>query len=439
MGHVVDLLKLGRLPGGYRIFLRRNYDRLGPSLRRVAAFHRHTFLTRTRIVVVVGSLGKTTTRRALQAALACPERNFSYSNYGSSLAENVLRVRRQDAHAVLEVGVAGPGHMQPYADMLRPDLVVVTSIKSEHNRSFPTLLDTRAEKVKMVAALPATGLSILNGDDPHVRWMATQTKARVIFFGLAPENDVRAADLSFEADGGTSFEVSRNDTSFKFRNRLSGEHMIYPVLAAIAVAHAEQFELAGVLARLAGLETERSRMQLLTLPGGIRLLDDSCKSAVESIHEAFDAFARMPATRRILVLGNVEEPPGRQRDIYRELGSRAARFANLAICVGNDSLASFRSAAIRSGMAPAAVQLVGSRIDPVADLLNALLQPGDAVLVKGASTQKLRRVVLQLTGRPVDCRFKYCDVKVRSCDVCPLLNAAAEWRANHYISRYVNP
>jgi UDP-N-acetylmuramoyl-tripeptide--D-alanyl-D-alanine ligase len=389
--------------------------------------------------VVVGSLGKTTTRRALQAALDCPELNFSYSNYGSSLAENLIRVRRRDTHAVLEVGVAGPGNMQPYADMIRPNVVVVVSIKSEHNRSFPTLLDTRAEKVKMVAALPETGLAILNGDDPHVRWMATQTKARVIFFGLQPENDVRAVNISFATDGGVAFEVIAGGASFNFLSPLAGEHMIYPLLAAIAAVRAEKIDLAVALARLARLQPERSRMQLLTLPGGIRLLDDSSKSAVESIHAAFDALARMPATRRILVLGNVEEPPGKERDVYRELGRRAAGFADLAFCIGKDSMTAFRGAAVRAGMAPAAIQLVGSRIDPVADILTALLQPGDVVLVKGASTQKMRRIVLRLMGRPVDCRFKYCDVKVRSCDVCPLLNAPVEWRENHFISRYIMP
>jgi UDP-N-acetylmuramoyl-tripeptide--D-alanyl-D-alanine ligase len=439
MRKLVDLIKLGGLRGGYRIFLRRNYDRMWRPIRQAARIHRRFFLARTRIVVVVGSLGKTTTRRALQAALACPERNFSHSNYGSSLAENLLRVRRGDAHAVLEVGISGPGNMQPHADMIRPDIVVVTAIKSEHNRSFPTLFDTRAEKVKMVAALSATGLAILNGDDPHVRWMATQTRARVIFFGLNPENDVRAADVYLEADGGAAFQVFAGGSSFKLRSRLAGDHMIYPMLAAIAAAHAEKIELSGALARLARLEPENSRMQLLTLPGGIQIFDDSCKSGVESIHAAFDAFARLPAARKILVLGNVEEPTGKERDVYRDLGNRAARFAERVICVGKDCMTAFRAAAVRAGMEHSAITLVGSRIDPVADILNTMLQPGDAVLIKGASTQKFRRIVLQLTGRKAGCRFKYCDVKVRSCDVCPLLNAPARWAENHYVSRYLKP
>ena len=155
---------------------------------------------------MVGSLGKTTTQRALQTVLDCPNRNFSYSNYGSSLAGNLLRIRPRDTHAVLEAGVDGPGRMASYARMIRPNLVVVTSIKSEHNRSFPTLFDTRQEKVKMVLSLPAEGVVILNGDDPHVRWMATQTQARVMMFGLNPNSDIRASDV-IAGDEGTDFDA----------------------------------------------------------------------------------------------------------------------------------------------------------------------------------------------------------------------------------------
>jgi UDP-N-acetylmuramyl pentapeptide synthase len=104
-----DLVRLGALPGGYRIFLRPWYDRLNPVMRLVAGLHRRINLKTTRLVAVVGSLGKTTTRRALFAALDCPRRNYSYSNYGSSLSENLLRIRGRDARGVLEVGVAGPG------------------------------------------------------------------------------------------------------------------------------------------------------------------------------------------------------------------------------------------------------------------------------------------------------------------------------------------
>lgn len=435
-GSLADLFRLFRLSHGFRIFLRREYDRQGGKLQKLARGHRRFFLRRTRIVVVIGSLGKTTARRALSAALNCPDRNFSYSNYGSSLSENLLRIRPGDAHGVLEVGIAGPGPMAGYAKLIEPDIVVVTSIKSDHNRSFPTLLDTRAEKVKMVSALPPSSLAILNGDDPHVRWMATQTAAKVITFGFNADNDFRAVNVQTMPDGTTHFEVEAGGKKFLVKSWLQGRHMIYPVLSAVIVAQIEKLEMSGVLARLEHLTPDTGRMEIIQLPGEIRILNDTKKASLESIHAALEAFARMPATRKIVILGKVEEPVGKVRDLNRDLGERLAKIANLIICIGGDDMASIRAAAVRAGMDSKVIHLNGSRIAGVAAFLRERLQPGDLVLVKGASVQKLQRIVLELMGKPIACNAKSCDVKVSSCDVCPLLNASANVFKNRFISRY---
>jgi len=435
MSRAADFIKIWGLRGGPRIFLRREYDNLGKRLSKLAKFYRRHWLKQTRIVAVVGSLGKTTTRRALMTALDCPNRNFSYSNYGSSLAENLLRIQRRDPHAVLEAGISRPGQMGHYAAMIRPEIVVVTSIKSEHNRSFPSLLDTRAEKVKMLRDLPESGLAVLNGDDSNVRWMATQTKARVITFGFNSDNDVRAENLELTEAGLARFDVHLHGQTFPVTSHLLGEHMVYPVLAALTVAAVEKVDLSGALARLARLEPEISRMELIALPKDVRILDDSFKSAFESVQAACETFAQIPAKRKIVVFGNIEEPTGKARDQYRELGGQLAKFADFIFCIGSKSLQSVRAQAVRDGMNPANIKFFGSHVEGVAEALQAIFQPGDLVLLKGSSTQAMRRITLKLMGRAVTCGVKYCDVKVKSCDFCPLLNAPQSWFKNYYVRR----
>jgi UDP-N-acetylmuramoyl-tripeptide--D-alanyl-D-alanine ligase len=260
----------------------------------------------------------------------------------------------------------------------------------------------------------------------------------VVYFGLNQENDVRASEIEFLPAGGANFKIAVAGETFPFRSRLLGEHMVYPILAAIAAAYATKIDLSGALARLAELEPEISRMQLLSLPNGAQILDDSFKSAVESIHAAFETFARLSARRKIVVLGNVEEPQGKERDVYRELGRQLAGFADLVICVGKDSMTTLRGEAMRLGMQETAFKLVGSRIDGVAEFLLNIIRPGDLVLLKAAGPQKFRRIALQLSGKKVACRVKYCGVKVSACDFCPLLGAPESAFENKFISRYVN-
>jgi UDP-N-acetylmuramoyl-tripeptide--D-alanyl-D-alanine ligase len=359
---IADFYRLGSLSGARRVLLRSEFDKQEKRLKKLASFYRRHFLKQTRIVAIVGSLGKTTTRLVLATALDCPDRNFSYSNYGANLAGNLLRVRRGDKYAVLEAGISRPGQMGGYADMIRPDIVVVTSIASEHNGSFPTLLDTSQEKAQMASALPETGLAILNGDDENVRWMAGQTRARILTFGINASNDVRATKVNVNDDGSATLEIQAAGAVFHFHSPLVGRHMIYPILAAVAVAHAEKMDIAGLFPKLADIRPAVSRMEWHTLSNGIRILDDSFKSTQETIETAMETFSKMTG-RKIVLMGKIEEPMGKVRDRYREIGAKLAPFANYILCIGGDDVKSVRAGAVEAGMDSSAIKFLGSRID----------------------------------------------------------------------------
>jgi len=434
---IADFFRLGSLPGDPRgVFLRHEYDKHEPRFRKLAAFYRQHFLSRTRIVTVIGSLGKTSTRQAVALALNCPDRNFSHYNARASVPGNLLRLRRRDRHGVIEVSVGMPGKMEARARMIRPDIVVVTSVKSDHHSIFPTLLDTRQEKVKMLTVMGENGIAILNGDDENVRWMATQTRARVVTFGMNSDNDIRATKIDVNEDGTASFEIQVAGATFHFQSPLVGRHMVYPVLAAVAVAHVEKMDIAAILPKLAHVPPAVSRMEWHKLPNGIRILDDSFKASPESVDAAVETFSKMTG-RKIVVMGKIDEPVGKARDRYRELGERLAKFSDFLLCIGGNELTSMRAAAVAAGMDVSTIKVLGSRIDGAHEWLQSILKPGDLVLLKGSINQKLRRILFQLMGKPVACRIKFCGVKVRTCDDCPLLNAPESFYRNSFVSPYI--
>lgn len=432
--HLFDLIR--KYPRGFPIFLRQEFDQQGLKICRMARYYRRFLLRSTRVFTVVGSLGKSTTHRALQVVLDCPDRKFSYSNYGGSLGANLMRIRPWDKYGVLEVGLSGYGGMQPYAEMITPDLVVLTTIKREHCDAFPTLLHTRAEKVKMITHLPRESVVLVNGDDPHIRWMGTQTKARIITYGLNPSNDVHAMNLSVFQDR-TEYTICADGKRFPFTSPLIGEHMIYPVLAAFATARHEKIHPARILQRLSLLTPPPSRMEILNLPGNIRLIDDSSKSGLDTIVSAFETMIETKASRKIVILGQVTGSPGRSGEVYRDLGKRLAGFADLVFCIGGDVMRRVRTGAARAGMPRENIVWSGSRIDTVLAQIEQTIQPGDLILIKGGAPQRFRRIALQLSGRRVTCPVKRCNVKISNCDHCPLLDATRDDFRNPLIERLV--
>ncbi len=178
-----------------------------PLTSRLARGYRRLALRRTRIVVVVGSLGKTSTAAAIRAALGVRSGRTAMWNGAATAPFCVFAIPPSRRMAVLEVAINGPGQMAPIQRIIQPDWVVVTSIASEHITAFKTLEATRAEKAEAVRRLAPAGIVFLNGDDPHVRWMAGETRARVVTYGFGGDNDVRAGDARVQWPTGTTFRL----------------------------------------------------------------------------------------------------------------------------------------------------------------------------------------------------------------------------------------
>ena len=416
-------------PGGRRQVRSGVRFRLWPLLSRLASLHRRTAARRTRVIVVVGSFGKSTTARALTAALRVPAHERLLHNAFTSVAFAVLRIGRSQPRAVIEVGIGAPGEMARYARMIRPDVTVVTSIGSEHERAVGTLEDIRTEKCRMVSALPASGTAVLNGDDAHAMWMAGETRARVVTYGFGASCDVRAADLRLDWPHGSRFRVVAFGQERDVAVRLIGRHMIYPALAAIAVSGIEGIPLDEALSALQSLPPTPGRMEPVALANGVVLLRDDFKSTLETMHAALDAFADVPARRRIVLFGDVTQPPSNREFVYQQLGARMAGIAAHLIVVGR-GLQDYTAGAIQAGMPAAAIHDGGANPQQAVAALRALLQPGDVVLIKGRRGQKLDRVRLLLQGVRVGCDVGLCDLGAL-CVECPML--AAGWGARQMI------
>jgi UDP-N-acetylmuramyl pentapeptide synthase len=420
-----DLPAMLRTPAG-RMHVRQGIAyRSWPLLSRLARLYRHTLMRETRVIAVAGSFGKSTTTRAIAAALGVPEHGSMLSNAWSSIAFALLRIRPGQRHAVIEVGISKPGQMKGYARTVRPDVAVITAIGSEHHRSLGTLEGTRAEKSWMLQVLPASGAAVLNGDDPNVMWMKEKTRARVVTFGFGAECDVRADDVRLDWPRGTRFHLAAFGEEREVAVRLLGRHMVYAILAAIAVSHSEGYALDGTLARLRELPPTPGRMDPVLLPNGVTVLRDDFKSTLETVHTALDVLAQVPASRRVVLLGSASEPPGPQRPIYQAIGERIAAIAS-HLFVFNHDLEPVWSGARRGGMPRTSVTDAGHTARDAAEALSQLLHPGDVLLIKGRGPEKLDRVRLILEGRRVGCDIRYCSLRTQECEQCPMLERGWE-------------
>lgn len=384
----------------------------------LARLYRRTLIRHVKVVTVIGSFGKTTTTRAIATALDLSPEKYQGDNSGVFLAASLLSIPPWARLHVMEVGISEKGQMEKNAALIRPDIVVVTCIGSEHRLSLGNLSQTREEKARMVRALPENGVAVLNGDDDHVLKMGSYTKAKIITHGYDDKNDFKASLISTDLTNGTLFSVIFNSEYHEISTKLFGKASMRSLMAAIIVSKELGVDTRVALQRLRTIKPVHQRLEVINTTNGAYILLDTLKSAIETVELALETLEDLPVKRKIVILGEVEERPGSIGEVYRAIGDRVARIATHMVFLGTKRVKRPLFAEMkRKGMSNENILFAEQSVNKAKELALQLVQPGDLVLIKGRSSQKLERIALALMGETVSCNLEFCRQKMR-CTSC---------------------
>lgn len=367
-------------------------DTLG-ALQRLAA-HWRLKHAKCHVVGVTGSVGKTTTKEMIAAVLAqrfCTLKSQGNYNNEIGLPLTMLRLGPQIEWAVQEMGMYGPGEIAHLASIARPEVGVVTNVGPTHLERLGSIERIAEAKAELVAALPADGVAVLNGDDARVRAMASQAK-KSILYGLQEDNDLWADGIRTLGLQGLRLCFHFLGESVPVRLPLIGRHSVYGALAAAAVGL--QLGL-GWDEVVTGLRDPSAQVRLMVVPGmqGATLLDDSYNASPASDVAALNLLAEMDG-RRVAVLGDMLELGSYQVEGHRLVGRRVAEVAQLLVTVGSLGRI-IAEEALQVGMAPVSVHITATN-DEAVQLLQQLLLEGDFVLVKGSRGMAMESIVARL-------------------------------------------
>ncbi len=232
---------------------------------------------RARVIAITGSVGKTTTKDLAAGILARryrvlrTEGNLN-NEYG--LPFMLLKLTAEHERAVLEIGISAVGEMETFAGMAAPDVAIVTRVAPAHLQQLGDIATVEREKGRLVEALPADGLAVLNADDERVARMAGRTVARAVLYGERECASVRATDVDVRGFDGLAFTLHRAGHSRRVQVPLVGRHFVTCALAAAAAAFEEGCTWDEVAAGLAEPPATR-RLVPRMLASGATLLDDT--------------------------------------------------------------------------------------------------------------------------------------------------------------------
>lgn len=401
--------------------LRRPHERVAIAL----AFIHRRWLRRTIFVGVTGSAAKTTTKDLIAAILSTQgpvQKTPASANFLLELAQVVLATRPRHRFSVIEVSAhLGPGSLDTPIALVRPRVAVVTNVGTDHFSAFRTPQAVAAEKSKLVAALPADGIAVLNADDPLVAAMQTLCRGRVITFGIGPGAALQGRDIRSAWPDRLSLTVRYEGHDVSVQTQLCGGHWTGAVLAALATGVALGVPLPVAARALSDVAPFKGRMSPVVLPDGVTFIRDDYKAPLWTVDAALDFLRAARAPRKLMVVGTLSDYPGDSSRRYLQVARRAREVADVVLLVGP-----WASSGLRAKRSPDdPTVLAFSRVREAANFLGTFLRPGDLVLLKGSViADHLERLILSRT-MSVKCWLSSCG-KAAFCETCSQLHVPSE-------------
>jgi len=357
---------------------------------------------RLRVIGITGSNGKTTTKNLLQAILetqgptVAPAASFN-NHVGAPIT--MLRVDAATEYLISEMGASHAGEIARLVGIAMPDISVVLKVGLAHAGEFGGIEATQRAKSEIVRELPATAAAVLNADDSRVAAMAGMTAARVVWFGLSPDAQVRARDVRATASG-TQFTLEVDGGVHEVALRILGEHHVSNALAALAVARELGIPMERAIPAIEAVpRAERWRMEVLQPGGGITVINDAYNASPDSTAAALKTLAqiREPGQRTVAVLGEMAELGDYAQDEHDRIGRLVVRLNIAKLVVVGERARHIHAAAGLEGSWDGESVFVPD-LDAAYDLLREQLRAGDVVLVKSSKSAGLRFLGDKLGG-----------------------------------------
>ncbi|MEK9182460.1 MAG: UDP-N-acetylmuramoyl-tripeptide--D-alanyl-D-alanine ligase [Patescibacteria group bacterium] len=380
-----------------------------------------------KIIVITGSVGKTSTKDAVYAILSKVSHvRKSEKSYNSEIGlpltilgvpngwNNIVMWLKDIAFGfwlflvkhkypewlVLEVGVGKPGDMRRTASWLKTDAVIITAMGETpaHIEFFDSRKHLVEEKSGLIKTLKKDGLLILNADDETVLEIKTKSKHRAITYGFREGADVRGSgdSIFYNSAGepeGVIYRVDEGGNSVPVTiEGVFGKNHVYASLAGLALSFGLKLNMITAANSLKNYDVPPGRMRLLKGIENSLIIDDTYNSSPFACESALKTLGEIKCEgKKIAILGDMLELGRHTQEAHRNIGKIAKENADILVTVGH------RAEAIKEGAMEAGFKKknIYEFLDSsgAKEFIKTFIKKGDLVLVKGSQGMRMERVV----------------------------------------------
>lgn len=327
--------------------------------------------SQAKFIAVTGSCGKTSTKEMIARMLGAHAPVHSFNNK-IGVPVTLLRTPKDTAYAVMELGMNQSGEIAPLAQLVKPDVAIVTNVQPVHLAAFNSLDDIRREKLSIVEGLNPDGTLVVpeNLDLGQLEWEGNITR---FAFG---SGEVFAQRVKQGATWEVSASVQGDVVDFSLTP--GGMHRVMNALAALAACSVVGADITACAAYIGDVSVMPGRGVPIEV-GPVTVIDDSFNANPASVRVALESLRQHEgARRRFVFLGDMLELGNKSDQYHRDL-MEDCEGLNGVYCVGEYMRHLYDAL-------PTTCKWGYSKTAGEVDL-NAItqsLRPGDVILVKGS-------------------------------------------------------
>ena len=353
------------------------------------------------VIALTGSQGKTSVKEMIGSILKAKAQTLiTAENLNNTIGVPLTLLRLEDTHqfAVIEMGANGAGEIAFSVAAARPDIVLITKASAAHIEGFGSLQGIVEAKGEIIDGLSASGVAVLNANDPNCsQWIkrAGARQVRLFSYGnKVPEADYRCSPTRLLTGGSVAFTLYTPQGEVDAEIQLLGSHNAENALSAAACALEAGASLDDVRIGLRQAAPVPGRLFPSIGKQGCRLLDDTYNANPDSFNAAIDVLMAAEG-EKVMVAGEMRELGDETESSHRAVGEYAAKHGvPLLLGLGKDCAAmidAYSKAGGEKGV------LYSDRTALEADCV-ALASADTVFLVKGSRGATMETVVAALSS-----------------------------------------
>ena len=359
------------------------------------------------LIVVTGSVGKTSTKQAIATVLnekyqvrahsgnhnthysvptaimgiEYPDNPHSISQWRAVLKAMDVRIAGdKDVDVIIqELGTDRPGDIKAFGRYLHPDVAVVTAVSEEHMENFGSIDDVAKEELAIASYAK---LCIINRDDIDIMYADYADTHTIDTYGVGEKAEYRLIiEPASPIDGRIGRMVMPEWGEITVTLQLIGNHSLKAAAAAACVGAKMGLTSQQIADGISKLKPVAGRMNVLRGQEGSTIIDDSYNSSPLAVSAALDTLYSVEAPQRIAILGSMNEL-GNLTPQAHELAGQKCDPSKLewVITIGEDAAKYLAPAAVKKGCQ---VKTCHTPYE-AGGFAHSILKRGAVVLVKGS-------------------------------------------------------